>query len=125
MEPKDVLCLPKKGKRTKNQAIATRKISLSSSPMDRGRNPTSNKTAACTPLNTVSATKIEAIAIVGERAAVNLQDERVFFGGIEIGRLDDPAFDFAFVEGGVVPKLFDGAENDRELGQPGRPEWQC
>jgi len=54
--------------------------------------------------------KIETVAIVGERTAVNLEDERIFFGGIEIGWLDDPAFDLALIEGGVVPKFLDGAD---------------
>jgi hypothetical protein len=28
---------------------------------------------------------------------MNLEDERIFFRGVEIGRLDDPAFDFTIV----------------------------
>ena len=41
--------------------------------------------------------KIEAVAVIAKRAAVNFQDERIFLGGIEIGRLNDPALDFAIV----------------------------
>ena len=41
--------------------------------------------------------EIEAVAIVGERAAVNFEDQRIFLRGVEIGRLDDPALDLAIV----------------------------
>ena len=54
--------------------------------------------------------QVETIAVVGERTAVNLEDEGIFLGGIKIRRLDDPAFDFAFVEGGFVPEFLDCAE---------------
>jgi len=41
---------------------------------------------------------------------VNLEDEGIFLRAIEIRRLDDPALDFALVEGGFVPELLDGAQ---------------
>src|SRR5216683_893272 len=55
--------------------------------------------------------EIEAIAVVAERTAVNFEDKRIFFGGIEAGRLNDPALDLALVFGGFVPNLFDAAGN--------------
>jgi hypothetical protein len=54
--------------------------------------------------------EVEPIAKVREGTAVNLQDQGIFLGGIKTRRLDDPAFDFAFIEGRVVPEFFDGAE---------------
>src|SRR5579883_2442795 len=41
--------------------------------------------------------KIEAVAIVAERAAVDFEDKGVFFRGIEIGGMDDPALNLAMV----------------------------
>src|SRR5712692_6570678 len=43
--------------------------------------------------------KIETVAIVGERTAVNFKDERIFLGRIEIGRVDDPTLDLTIVFG--------------------------
>src|SRR4029077_7814420 len=53
--------------------------------------------------------KVEAVAIITKRAAVNLKDERIFFRGIEIGRLHDPALNFALVLRGLVSDFFDMA----------------
>jgi len=41
--------------------------------------------------------EIETVAIVGEGTAVNLQNERILLGRIEIRRMDDPALDLALV----------------------------
>src|SRR5579859_2130554 len=41
--------------------------------------------------------KIEAIAVITKRTAVNLENERIFFVGVEIRRLNDPAFDLAAI----------------------------
>ncbi len=41
--------------------------------------------------------KVEAVAIIAEGAAVNFKDEWIFFRGIKIWRLNDPAFDFTIV----------------------------
>jgi len=46
--------------------------------------------------------KVEAVAIVGKRAAVNLQNERIFFGGVKIGRVNDPTVNLALVFGSSV-----------------------
>ena len=39
----------------------------------------------------------EAVAVVGKRSAVNLQDERVLLGRIEARRLDDPPLNLAAI----------------------------
>src|SRR6185437_6241676 len=52
---------------------------------------------------------VEAIAVIGEWAAVNFEEQRIFFRGVEIGRLDEPAFDFALINGRVEPELLSGA----------------
>ena len=41
--------------------------------------------------------KIEAVTVVRERPAVNLQDERIFLRSVEIRRMNDPALDLALV----------------------------
>src|SRR5216683_1308921 len=51
--------------------------------------------------------KIETVAIVAEGSAVDFQDQRIFFGGIEAGRLNDPGLNFALVFGGFVPNFLD------------------
>src|ERR1700730_1468668 len=51
--------------------------------------------------------EIEAVAVIAEGAAVNLQDQRIFLGGIEIRRGNVPALDFAFVFRRFVPNFFD------------------
>src|SRR5258708_5842581 len=43
--------------------------------------------------------KIETVAVVGERTAVNFKNKRIFLGRIEIRRVDDPALDLAIVFG--------------------------
>src|SRR6266852_1014461 len=39
--------------------------------------------------------EVETVTIVGERTAVNLKNKRIFFGGIEIWRVDDPTLNLA------------------------------
>ena len=41
--------------------------------------------------------EIKTIAIVGEGAAVNFKNERIFLGRIKIRRVNDPALDFTIV----------------------------
>src|SRR5216683_2873928 len=55
--------------------------------------------------------EIEAVAVVAEGSTVNFEDERIFFGGIEGGRLNDPALDLALVFGRFVRNFFDVAGN--------------
>src|SRR5712692_116430 len=55
--------------------------------------------------------EIEAVAVVAEGPAVDFQDQRIFLGGIETGRLNDPALNLALVFGGFVPDFFDAAGN--------------
>ena len=71
--------------------------------------------------------KIEAIAVIGKRAAMNLEDQWILFRSVEIRRLDDPALNFAMIFGGFVPDLFDVTERSSRkkalvyLGQDLRP----
>src|SRR5207245_7100636 len=53
--------------------------------------------------------KIEPVAVIPEGSAMNFENERIFFGGIEIGRLNDPALNLALVFRGFVPNFFDAA----------------
>src|SRR6266851_4170589 len=55
--------------------------------------------------------EIEAVAVVTEGPAVDFQDQRIFLGGVEAGRLNDPALNLALVFGGLVPDFFDAAGN--------------
>src|SRR5260370_4084937 len=41
--------------------------------------------------------EIEAVAVIAKRSAVDFENERIFFGGIEAGRLENPALDLALV----------------------------
>jgi hypothetical protein len=54
--------------------------------------------------------EVETGAIIGERPAVNLQDQRVTLCGIEVRRLDDPALNSPLVFRRFVPDFFDLAE---------------
>ena len=49
--------------------------------------------------------EVEAVSVVGERTAVNFEDQRIFLGRIEAGRLDDPAVNLSFVKRRVVRAL--------------------
>ena len=51
--------------------------------------------------------QIEAIAVIGKRPAVDLEDQWILLLGIKSRRLDDPALDFAVIFRGFVPDLFD------------------
>ena len=53
----------------------------------------------------------EAVAVVGDRAAVDLEDQRIPPAGIEVRRLDDPALDRPAVERGIPPDFLDFAEH--------------
>ena len=41
---------------------------------------------------------------------MNLKDQGIFLIGIKIKWFDDPALDFTFIEGRVVPQFFDGGQ---------------
>src|SRR5262249_5229116 len=41
--------------------------------------------------------KVEAVAIIPERPTVNLQNERVFLGGVEVWRMNDPTLNLSLV----------------------------
>src|SRR5262249_1489971 len=41
--------------------------------------------------------EIKTVAIIRKWAAVNLDDQRIFLGRIKVGRLNDPALNFALV----------------------------
>ncbi len=55
--------------------------------------------------------EIETVAVVAEGSAVNFQDQRIFLGGIEAGRVNDPALNLALVFGGFVRNFFYAAGN--------------
>lgn len=52
----------------------------------------------------------ESVAVVREGPAVDLENERILPGRVELGRLDDPSLDPPFVEGGFAPELLGGPE---------------
>ncbi len=63
-------------------------------------------------------------AVGGVRPAVNVEDERIFLRGVEIGGLQPPRLDFAAVEAGVLDRLGLAERQRREqllvdVGQPG------
>src|SRR5262245_18551692 len=54
--------------------------------------------------------EIERAAVLGDRPAVNLQNQWIFLRRVEPWRLDDPALNLAVVLRGLIPDLFDLAD---------------
>src|SRR5256885_16425701 len=73
--------------------------------------------------------KIKAVTVIAERPAVNFENERILFRGVEIRRMNDPALDFALVFRGVVPKFLNMAglflcrSEERRVGKECRSRW--